>query len=307
MTSAPVHAAPRGQMWPLYAAGFTTAFGAHGIAANLGGLSGHSHLAAGARRAAGAVRRCRGAAQTGVRHARRPDRRSPGAAGRPGRVRRRVRRCTPWRTARAGCGRPDWARAPRPPPSPRRPRRWSPGSTRRQTRAGLRQLRLLQVHRLHPGPLLGGVLVWAGGLRLLFAVLAVLGAAVAGVGRSRRAARAAAAPGPADRTGPGPAAGRRAFLRPTAALAASHRGPVGRGGLPAGVGRGGGPGHGGDRRGRVGAGRLRGRGPAPGRASPGRRAPDPRLRLAAGLLVAAAGLACAMLPGPRRRAAGGRR
>jgi len=29
------------------------------------------------------------------------------------------------------------------------------------------------------GPLLGGVLVWAGGLRLLFAVLAVLGAAVA--------------------------------------------------------------------------------------------------------------------------------
>nr|WP_235433829.1 MFS transporter [Protofrankia coriariae] len=30
------------------------------------------------------------------------------------------------------------------------------------------------------GPLLGGVLVWAGGLRLLFAVLALLGAAVAG-------------------------------------------------------------------------------------------------------------------------------
>jgi hypothetical protein len=26
-------------MWPLYAAGFTTAFGAHGIAASLGGLS----------------------------------------------------------------------------------------------------------------------------------------------------------------------------------------------------------------------------------------------------------------------------
>ena len=29
----------RRQMWPLYAAGFTTAFGAHGIAASLGGLS----------------------------------------------------------------------------------------------------------------------------------------------------------------------------------------------------------------------------------------------------------------------------
>ncbi|WP_433360966.1 MFS transporter [Actinoplanes sp. CA-142083] len=30
---------PRRQMWPLYAAGFTTAFGAHAIAANLGGFS----------------------------------------------------------------------------------------------------------------------------------------------------------------------------------------------------------------------------------------------------------------------------
>lgn len=32
-------AVPARQMWPLYAAGFTTAFGAHGIAANLGGYS----------------------------------------------------------------------------------------------------------------------------------------------------------------------------------------------------------------------------------------------------------------------------
>ncbi|WP_199537279.1 hypothetical protein [Spongiactinospora gelatinilytica] len=30
---------PRRQMWPQYPAGFTTAFGAHGIAANLGGFS----------------------------------------------------------------------------------------------------------------------------------------------------------------------------------------------------------------------------------------------------------------------------
>lgn len=36
MTARP---APARQMWPLYAAGFTTAFGAHGIAANLGGHS----------------------------------------------------------------------------------------------------------------------------------------------------------------------------------------------------------------------------------------------------------------------------
>lgn len=34
------HATPgRAQLWPLYAAGFTTAFGAHGIAANLGGFT----------------------------------------------------------------------------------------------------------------------------------------------------------------------------------------------------------------------------------------------------------------------------
>jgi MFS family permease len=36
---ATAQAAPARQMWPLYAAGFTTAFGAHGIAANLGGFS----------------------------------------------------------------------------------------------------------------------------------------------------------------------------------------------------------------------------------------------------------------------------
>ena len=40
MTPRPiVAAAPRSAMLPLYAAGFTTAFGAHGIAANLGGFS----------------------------------------------------------------------------------------------------------------------------------------------------------------------------------------------------------------------------------------------------------------------------
>ncbi|MGW8355462.1 MFS transporter [Streptomyces wedmorensis] len=42
MTTAPIApaATPKRVMWPLYAAGFTTAFGAHGIAANLGGFSG---------------------------------------------------------------------------------------------------------------------------------------------------------------------------------------------------------------------------------------------------------------------------
>ncbi|MEZ0067297.1 MFS family permease [Streptacidiphilus sp. MAP12-20] len=36
-------AAPRWRMWPLYAAGFTTAFGAHGIAANLGSYTAGHH------------------------------------------------------------------------------------------------------------------------------------------------------------------------------------------------------------------------------------------------------------------------
>ncbi|MFD7258868.1 MFS transporter [Streptomyces sp. NPDC059874] len=37
--TAPAQAASAHRMWPLYAAGFTTAFGAHGVAANLGGFS----------------------------------------------------------------------------------------------------------------------------------------------------------------------------------------------------------------------------------------------------------------------------
>lgn len=43
MTPTPVEnqaVAPRWRVWPLYAAGFTTAFGAHGIAANLGSVTG---------------------------------------------------------------------------------------------------------------------------------------------------------------------------------------------------------------------------------------------------------------------------
>lgn len=36
--------APRRQMWPLYGAGFVTAFGAHSIAASLGGFIGPEHL-----------------------------------------------------------------------------------------------------------------------------------------------------------------------------------------------------------------------------------------------------------------------
>ena len=47
-------------MWPLYAAGFTTAFGAHAVAANLGESPTSGHLADGPRRPAGPLRRRRG-------------------------------------------------------------------------------------------------------------------------------------------------------------------------------------------------------------------------------------------------------
>ncbi|MET8771181.1 MFS transporter, partial [Streptomyces sp. NPDC004658] len=71
------------------------------------------------------------------------------------------------------------------------------------------------------GPLLGGVLVWAGGLRLLFAVLAVLGAAVAAWAAL---AVPAVPPLPRTRQTVVDLARRLAdpsFLAPTAALAAA--------------------------------------------------------------------------------------
>ncbi|MFG2887512.1 MFS transporter [Streptomyces sp. NPDC048297] len=147
------------------------------------------------------------------------------------------------------------------------------------------------------GPLLGGVLVWAGGLRLLFTVLAVLGAAVAGwaalavpvvppLPRARQTvldlARRLADP---------------AFLAPTAALAAATAAlSVGVGFLPV-------------------SGRVAGLGTVATGAAvsvlaacsalvqprAGRALDDGRLTtrtgLTAGLLLTAAGLACAMLPG----------
>ncbi|MFJ8601668.1 MFS transporter [Streptomyces shenzhenensis] len=147
------------------------------------------------------------------------------------------------------------------------------------------------------GPLLGGVLVWAGGLRLLFAVLAVLGAAVAGWA-------ALAVPS----VEPLPKARQTlldlvrrladpAFLAPTAALAAATAAlSVGVGFLPV-------------------SGRAAHLGtvatgaavsvlaacaavvqPKAGRALDEGRL-TPRTGIAAGLLITAAGSACAMLPG----------
>ena len=40
----PATVTPRWTLWPLYGAGFLTAFGAHSIAASLGGFAGEEHL-----------------------------------------------------------------------------------------------------------------------------------------------------------------------------------------------------------------------------------------------------------------------
>ncbi|WP_372348597.1 MFS transporter [Streptomyces sp. KL116D] len=147
------------------------------------------------------------------------------------------------------------------------------------------------------GPLLGGVLVWAGGLRLLFTVLAVLGAAVA---LWAALTVPVVPPLPKARQTVVDLARRLAdpvFLTPTAALAAATAAlSVGVGFLPV-------------------AGRVAGLGtvatgaavsllaacaalvqPRAGRALDEGRL-DTRTGLAAGLAATAAGLACAMLPG----------
>ncbi|MGV9276696.1 MFS transporter [Streptomyces griseosporeus] len=147
------------------------------------------------------------------------------------------------------------------------------------------------------GPLLGGLLVWAGGLRLLFGVLAVLGA---GVACWAWAAVPAVPPLPKVRQTVLDLARRLAdpvFLVPTAALAGATAAlSVGVGFLPV-------------------SGRAAGLGPVATGAAvsvlaacaavvqprAGRALDAGRLRtrtgLGAGLLLAAAGLACAMLPG----------
>ncbi|MCX4420311.1 MFS transporter [Streptomyces mirabilis] len=147
------------------------------------------------------------------------------------------------------------------------------------------------------GPLLGGVLVWAGGLRLLFTVLAVLGAAVA---LWAALAVPVVPPLPKARQTVLDLARRLThpdFLRPTAALAAATAAlSVGVGFLPV-------------------SGRAAGLGtvatgvavsvlaacaaivqPRAGRALDGGRL-TARGGITAGLLITAAGLACAMLPG----------
>lgn len=174
--STPGPPASRHIMWPLYAAGFTTAFGAHGIAANLGGSVG-SFLALGVllalydgaevllkpvfgtladRVGARPVMVCglAGFALASAGYA---------LAGEPGWL---------W-AARLGQGAAASAFSP------------AASSLVARLNPASRHGRAFGSYGFHKsigytlGPLLGGVLVWAGGLRLLFAVMAVLGSAVA--------------------------------------------------------------------------------------------------------------------------------
>ena len=179
-SSATVDAAPKRRMWPLYAAGFTTAFGAHGIAANLGGFSADavtSLLVLG-----GLLALYDGAevllkpvfGSLADRVGARPVLLG-GLVGFAGTSALYVVADSPgwlW-AARLGQGAAASAFSPaasalvaRLNPAARRGRAFGSYGFYKSIGYTL-------------GPLLGGLLVWAGGLRLLFAVLTVLGAAVA--------------------------------------------------------------------------------------------------------------------------------
>ncbi|WP_189818925.1 MFS transporter [Streptomyces olivaceoviridis] len=285
-------------MWPLYAAGFTTAFGAHGVAASLGGgaddavtsllvLGGLLALYDGAevllKPLFGTL-----ADRVGARPVLLGGLAAFAAAS----------------ALYAGVDSPGWL--------------WAARLGQGAAASAFSPSASALVARLNPvaqhgrafggygfhkslgytlGPLLGGVLVWAGGLRLLFAVLAVLGAAVA-----VWAALAVPAVPPLPRTRQTvlDLARRLAdpsFLAPTAALAAATAAlSAGVGFLPV-------------------SGRAAGLGTVATGAAvsvlagcaavvqprAGRALDDGRLTtrsgLAAGLLVTAAGPACAMLPG----------
>ncbi|WP_449352343.1 MFS transporter [Streptomyces shaanxiensis] len=285
-------------MWPLYAAGFTTAFGAHGIAANLGGFSDDavtSLLVLGGLLALydgaevllkpvfGAL-----ADRIGARPVLLGGLVAFAAASAlyvladsPGWL---------W-AARLGQGAAASAFSP------------SASALVARLNPAARHGRAFGSYGFYKsigytlGPLLGGVLVWGGGLRLLFTVLAVLGAAVA---VWAAVAVPVVPPLPKARQTVLDLARRLAdpvFLAPTAALAAATAAlSVGVGFLPV-------------------SGRAAGLGtvatgaavsvlaacaalvqPRAGRALDEGRLTT-RSGLLAGLLVTAAGMACAMLPG----------
>ncbi|WP_406313312.1 MFS transporter [Streptosporangium sp. NBC_01639] len=223
MTYQPMHpAAPKQAMWPLYAAGFTTAFGAHGIAANLGGFSADavtSLLVLGgllalydgaevllkpvfgslADRIGGKPVLLGGLIAFAGASALYAVADSPGWL---------------W-AARLGQGAAASAFSPS---ASAMVARLSPTANRGRAFGSYGFYKSIGYTL---GPLLGGVLVWAGGLRLLFTVMAVCAAAVA-----LWAALAVPAVPPLPRTrqtvaGLAHRLADRSFLAPTAALAAA--------------------------------------------------------------------------------------
>ncbi|RVU16559.1 MFS transporter [Streptomyces antnestii] len=285
-------------MWPLYAAGFTTAFGAHGIAANLGG---RTHDAVTSLLVLGGLLALYDGAEVLLKPV------FGTLADRVGARPVLLGGLVAFAAASAVyavADSPGWL--------------WAARLGQGAAASAFSPSASALVARLNPaakhgrafgsygfyksvgytlGPLLGGVLVWAGGLRLLFVVLAVLGAAVAvwaGL------AVPAVPPLPKSRQTVLDLARRLAdpaFLTPTTALAAATAAlSVGVGFLPV-------------------SGRVDGLGtvatgaavsvlagcaaivqPHAGRALDEGRLTT-RTGLTAGLLVTAVGMACAMLPG----------
>ncbi|MEU0412019.1 MFS transporter [Streptomyces griseorubiginosus] len=297
-TSAPRQAAPARQMWPLYAAGFTTAFGAHGIAANLGGFSDDAVTSL---LVLGGLLALYDGAEVLLKPV------FGALADRIGARPVLLGGLAAFAAASALyvlADSPGWL--------------WAARLGQGAAASAFSPSASALVARLNPaaghgrafgsygfyksigytlGPLLGGVLVWAGGLRPLFTVLAVLGAAVA---VWAAVAVPVVPPLPKARQTVLDLARRLAdpvFLAPTAALAAATAAlSVGVGFLPV-------------------SGRAAGLGtvatgaavsvlaacaalvqPRAGRALDEGRLTT-RSGLLAGLLVTAAGMACAMLPG----------
>ncbi|MGW4403626.1 MFS transporter [Nonomuraea sp. NPDC004702] len=297
-SAAAARAAAGRRMWPLYAAGFTTAFGAHGIAANLGGFSTDAVTSL---LVLGGLLALYDGAEVLLKPL------FGSLADRVGARPVLVGGLVAFAVASGlyvVADSPGWL--------------WAARLGQGAAASAFSPSASALVARLNPaaklgrafggygfwksigytlGPLLGGVLVWAGGLRLLFAVLTVLGAAVA---VWAALAVPAVPPLPKVRQTVLDLARRLAdpaFLAPTAALAGATAAlSVGVGFLPV-------------------SGRAAELGtvatgaavsvlaacaavvqPRAGRALDEERL-STRTGLLGGLLVTAAGLACAMLPG----------
>lgn len=180
MTAPITESAPRRQMWPLYAAGFTTAFGAHGIAANLGGLSPDAVTSV---MVLGGLLALYDGAEVLLkplfgtladRIGARPVLLGGLAAFAAASAVYALADSPGWLwAARLGQGAAASAFSP------------SASALVARLNPAARHGRAFGSYGFYKsigytlGPLLGGVLMWVGGLRLLFAVLAVLGAAVA--------------------------------------------------------------------------------------------------------------------------------